>query len=123
MGATVLFVEDNNDTRLVLTRLLKSCGWNVLDFADAEGALSGLPATGVDLALLDMRLPGMWGDELARRLRMMWPNIPVAFVTAEPLDAMDARLQDLGGCRVIHKPIQVDRLLNELADEVARGRG
>ena len=123
MAATVLFVEDNTDTRVVLSRLLRKCGWNVLDFPDAENALEGMPKSGVDLALLDIRLPGMWGDELARRLRVSWPKMPVAFVTAEPRDATEARLHDLTDCRVIHKPVQVDRLLTALSEEVARGRG
>ena len=65
----ILVVEDNADARETLTRLLEYEGHAVRAAADADAALELLRAEALDVALIDIGLPGMDGYELARRIR------------------------------------------------------
>ena len=63
------FVEDNEDTRLVMTYLLKKRGIEVCQFADGESASVGIPKFQPDVAIIDLGLPGKTGYELAEEIR------------------------------------------------------
>jgi CheY-like chemotaxis protein len=65
----VLVVEDNADARETLRRLLEFQGHEVRVAVDGEAALQALRAEPVEVALIDIGLPGMDGYELARRIR------------------------------------------------------
>jgi CheY-like chemotaxis protein len=66
----ILVVEDNADARETLKRLLEYEGHTVRAVGDAAAALELLHAEPVDVALIDIGLPGMDGYELARRVRV-----------------------------------------------------
>ena len=68
-GCEVLIVEDNADARETLKRLLEYEGHRVRAAGDATAALEVLRAGRLDVALIDIGLPGMDGYELARRIR------------------------------------------------------
>ncbi len=63
------FVEDNEDTRLVITYLLKKRGIDVCQFADGESAAIGIPTFRPDVAIIDLGLPGKTGYEVAEEIR------------------------------------------------------
>ncbi len=63
------FVEDNEDTRKVLSYLLNARGFVVTQFADGETASVEIPKLQPDLAVIDIGLPGMNGFDLAREIR------------------------------------------------------
>ena len=74
-------VDDDEDVRLALRRLLRSLGHDVQLFASAE-AYEARPAA-VDCLIVDLRLPGLNGYELRDRLRVRGCLIPIVFITGD----------------------------------------
>ncbi|HEX7080799.1 MAG TPA: CheR family methyltransferase [Gammaproteobacteria bacterium] len=65
----VLLVDDNRDSCTLLKLLLKNAGCEVVVAGDAEAAEAACSASGFDVAVVDLGLPDMPGEELVRRLR------------------------------------------------------
>jgi DNA-binding NarL/FixJ family response regulator len=84
MPATVSIVEDNDQLRATLARLLNRAeGFQCLgQYPDAETALAALPAAPPDVVLVDINLPGMNGVEFVRRLKLAAPQILAVMLTA-----------------------------------------
>ena len=78
---TLVLVEDDDDVRVALGRLLRSMGHRVHLFESAE-AFDTNPVPG-DCLILDVRLPGLSGLELRDRLRHRGSQVPVVFITGE----------------------------------------
>jgi DNA-binding NarL/FixJ family response regulator len=81
---TVSIVEDNDQLRATLVRLLNRAeGFRCAgDYPDAETALAALPAARPEVVLVDINLPGMNGVELVRRLKLAAPEILAVMLTA-----------------------------------------
>ncbi len=95
----VLVVEDDNHVRPVLARLIERGGFEVARAADGHAALEMLPQVQPDLILLDIRMPGMDGYEVLRRIKSdsEYLHIPVVVLTASDLGAAARqRVIDLG---------------------------
>src|SRR6202049_3450698 len=108
-SARVAVVEDEEPVRLAVERALRRAGWSVAGFADyAEPAL--ILAFAPDLAVLDVRLPGGEGFELAGRLRA-GRDVPIMFLTAR--DTVEDRLHgfELGADDYLVKPFALEELL------------
>ena len=81
MEPCVLFIEDDSDIRQVISTALEAEGFVVEQFSDGETALSDFSKLKVDIALIDLRLPGISGLEVIRRMRPM-TTIPLVILTA-----------------------------------------
>jgi two-component system, cell cycle sensor histidine kinase and response regulator CckA len=78
----ILVVEDEPTVQRATCRMLESEGYACLPAGDADQALGLLAAGRIpDLLLIDIRLPGMSGPELALRIHSRHPRIPVLFVS------------------------------------------
>ena len=88
-GCTVLLTDDDNNYLSAVSQLLERAGHSVKKANSGEKALELLSAEAdeVDLALLDIRMPGMDGIETLQQLRQRHPAIPVIMLTGE--DAID----------------------------------
>src|SRR5258706_2530808 len=110
--ATILIVDDDSDVRALLETLLRSQGYLTLSAAGGEEALALVARRAPDLILLDILMPGMDGNEVARRLKAdpATANIPIVIVTVQ-LDR-SARLKGLkaGAEDFLTKPIDRDEL-------------
>ena len=76
---TLAVVDDDDDVRTALTRLLMAMGYRVVGFASAEAFEAR--SVEADCAIIDMRLPGVSGLELCERLRQRPTPMPVVLVT------------------------------------------
>lgn len=83
----VLVVDDEPDERALLATHLRRAGCEVLEAASAEAALADESQLDVQVAFVDLRLPGMGGWELVEELRRRRPGLPVVVVSV--LDAHD----------------------------------
>jgi len=72
-------VEDDDDVRLALSRLLRAMGHQVKLFTSAEDFEAH--GAGVDCAVVDVRLPGLSGLDLRERQRDRIPSIPIVLMT------------------------------------------
>lgn len=103
---TVLVVDDDRTSRRLLAGMLGSEGYTVMEADSGEQALRVALRASVDAFLLDVRMPGMGGIELCRRLRMIrrYRMAPILFVTAIDEEASLREAFTAGGDDFITKP-------------------
>lgn len=105
-GARVLVVDDEEDVRYVLARFLRARGHTVQEAADGPRALEVWRVEPCEVLVTDLRMPGMDGAELVRRLRQHDPGLPVIVVSADICAEATARALALEGyCELLAKPI------------------
>jgi two-component system NtrC family sensor kinase len=105
---TILIVDDDVGNLKLLKTFLGVDGYQVLLAESGEEGLDTLRKNEVDLVILDVRMPGMDGIEVCRRIRGDPSNarLPVIFLTAD--DANEQRMfqgLEVGGDEFLHKPI------------------
>jgi FixJ family two-component response regulator len=110
----IAVVDDDDALRNSLDDLLQSVGFRVQGFASAEAFLQAQPAPETACLLLDVRLPGMNGLELQRRLGVMHWRIPIIFVTAYADDDVRAHALAAGAIAVLSKPCREADLLHAI---------
>lgn len=100
--------------------VLESAGFEAETYASAEAFLDARAIGRVGCVVADVRLPGMDGFELHRRIRVERPTVPVIFVTA--YDDEDARRRALrdGALAFLGKPCDAAELIDCVAAALAR---
>jgi FixJ family two-component response regulator len=113
MAPMVFVVDDDASVRTALDRLLRSVRMDVNVFASAEEFLKSAHLRKPDCLILDVRLPGMSGTELHRRLLAQNYGVPVIFITAHGSDEA-ARLEAASDWTVAYftKPFSGDELID-----------
>lgn len=109
----VLVVDSDAGSRAALVALLTGDGLVTLEASSAEEALERVQTESPRLALLEIRLPGMCGYELLRRLREQFGEaLPIVFLSAERTESFD-RVAGmlLGADDYVNKPFFSDELL------------
>ncbi|MBI5237509.1 MAG: response regulator [Deltaproteobacteria bacterium] len=84
MKKKILVVDDEEGLRLLYKEELEDGGATVELASSGEEALEILGKQKVDLVLLDIKMPGMDGVEVLRRLKEKWSDLPVILCTAYP---------------------------------------
>ncbi len=107
-GPTVLLVDDEPDQLSLLTNYFRRAGCDVVQLIDAEHALCLPVSVQPDLMVLDLRLPGIDGWDLARRLQERYPGCPVAITSV--LDVEDYPRAD----GVLPKPVSISHVASLL---------
>jgi CheY-like chemotaxis protein len=112
---SILVVDDDRLVRAAMVRTLKRIpGATVLDFSDGPAALEGLEGKAYDVAVLDLKMPGMDGVELATHLRAKLPSLRIVFVSADPHGELAQRARALSPAGVLAKPWTPDELVRLL---------
>jgi len=116
----VLCVDDNRDAADSLGILLELAGFEALVCYDGPSALVATEAFRPDACILDLNMPGMDGDEVARNIRILTHGrmIPMVAITAMGDNDARRRTTEAGFDLHLTKPIDPDRLANVLADIV-----
>jgi PAS domain S-box-containing protein len=116
-GETVLLLEDDDDVRFLVVRILEGLGYRVIEAARAEAAGAVLAeAEQVDLLLSDVVLPGKYnGPDFARRARDTHPGLRIVFMSGYPAEAVRRNgFVDLGGAPLLKKPLDRRQLAEAL---------
>jgi two-component system cell cycle response regulator DivK len=105
--STVLIIEDNALNRELLAGVLEPIGCRVVAAGSAEQGLAAARAERPDLVLLDMRLPGMSGDDAIAVIRQdpLLASIRVIAITAQAMQGDEARALAQGFDAYLSKPI------------------
>lgn len=105
-SATILVVDDIEDNRVVLGKLLRPKGYQVFSAATGEEALSFVEATPPDLILLDLIMPGMDGFEVCERLKKSpkTRHIPIIIITGLAEKEAYVRCLEAGADDFLAKP-------------------
>ena len=105
----ILVVDDNQDSRELVIKILKGKGHQLVEAVDGEDALAKVAAELPDLILMDISLPKIDGHEVPRRLKQnnKFASIPVIALTAHAMKG-DMEKALAAGCEgYISKPINV----------------
>lgn len=119
----VLVIEDDTVDLKLVAAVLATGGLTVQQRHSADGAVEAVVADPPDVILLDIRLPGVNGRELAQRLRAdsRTSSIPIVAVTAYPALYSPEELREAGCDLCIVKPIDTRELPHTL-ESMVRGR-
>lgn len=117
----ILIVDDEAVNRDLLERRLGRRGYETVSAADGPAALELVFGDGVDLVLLDIRMPGMDGEEVLRRIRerLSSAELPVIMVTAEAESQSVVSALALGADDYVTKPIDFPVLLARMESKLA----
>ena len=103
--ATILIVDDDAALREGISEALTDLGHMPLEAADGRTALARLDESDVDAVLLDLRMPGLDGLEVLRRIRAQPKAPPVAILTAVPTAENTIEAMRLGAVDHLAKPV------------------
>ncbi|HEV8041206.1 MAG TPA: response regulator [Bryobacteraceae bacterium] len=107
----VVGVDDDFRLRESLKSLVESAGYAAAVYSSAEEFLRSGALAGATCLVTDVRMPGMNGIELQRRIRLDRPELPVIFISAHQDDeAREQALED-GAIRFLYKPFDGAELL------------
>jgi two-component system, cell cycle sensor histidine kinase and response regulator CckA len=113
---TVLIAEDDAHVRAVVSRVLLKEGYYILEAADGEEALHLAEHVGkrLDLVVADMSMPSMGGRELADALRIVYPSLPILFMSGQPDLAPELPGGPNPDTAFIRKPFSPNELASKL---------
>jgi two-component system response regulator ChvI len=118
--STIALVDDDQNILLSLSMALEAESFRVLTYSDGIMAFQGFKASQPDLAILDIKMPGMDGMELLRRLREQ-SDLPVIFLTSQAEETDELQGLRLGADDFIRKPFS-QRVLIERIKMLLRRR-
>ncbi len=112
----ILVADDNRINRLILEQILESAGYAVDLVSDGETALQRITTGHYQAAVLDLHMPGLSGDDLLRRYRLMKPGvrIPIVMLTADVTFGAKSDCADAGADAFLTKPVSAEILLSTL---------
>jgi two-component system, OmpR family, KDP operon response regulator KdpE len=122
LGPTVLLVEDDDATRVALSRDLAAHGYRVEVAADGQAALARWGARRPDAVLLDLGLPDMDGVAVIRRIRRE-ALTPILVVSARGSEATKVEALELGADDYVTKPFGMAELHARLRALLRRAAG
>ncbi len=120
----VLIIEDDHDTRYILTEILRSEGYDVATARDGEEGLRKVQAEPPSLVITDILMPGVDGFHFLREIRKddRFKDLPVIFYTGNYLDKEDQKLaRDLGVSKFLIKPLSPKDII-DVVDELVKGK-
>jgi signal transduction histidine kinase len=119
--AKVLLVDDEPSIRLTMGEFLKRAGYSVVTAADYNAAVVH-KAEDLDVAVIDINLPGKNGIQLLQKIRDAEIYVPVIMITGEPNLSLIPELVRSGAYDFIAKPIVKDVLLNAVGRAAEKKR-
>jgi DNA-binding NtrC family response regulator len=117
---SVLVVDDEKNIRLTLRESLKSLDLNVDSAVNGEEALEMAAQQSYDLVLLDLKMPGMDGMDVLRRMRELSPKTAVALLTAHGNVESAVEAMKLGAVDFLQKPFAPQEIRDLVAQVLSR---
>jgi DNA-binding NtrC family response regulator len=114
LALQVLLIDDEPELRLTLAEALRDAGHRVQQAGDGADALGMVEASPIDVVICDVRLPGIDGLTLLRKVRQTRPSVDFILMTAfaEVSDAVAAL--KVGAYDYLTKPFEIDELVLQL---------
>jgi DNA-binding NtrC family response regulator len=106
----ILIVDDEEGLREGLGKLLEDDGYAVLSAENGEQALEILQQSHIDLVLTDMRMPGMDGIELLKKIRERHGDLGVIILTGYGQIESYIEAMNFGAIEYVSKPFKVNEL-------------
>jgi signal transduction histidine kinase len=125
MKKKVLYVEDDDSSRMLVHRILTIRGYEVFEAEDGLSAIRMAQKVLPDLILMDINIPGLDGFEVTTRLKAIpeLEQVPVVALTASAIMEGDRERTLVAGCDgYLQKPVDVDNLPSQIAEFIAGKR-
>ncbi|WJN47448.1 response regulator [Priestia aryabhattai] len=110
LAEKILIVDDQYGIRILLTEVLQKEGYTTFQAANGFQAIDITKEQAPDLVLLDMKIPGMDGIEILKRLKQHDETIKVIIMTAYGELDMIQEAKDLGALTHFAKPFDIDEI-------------
>ena len=120
--ATVFIVDDDEAVRKSLGSLIRSAGLGVETFASAQQFLANPRADVLSCLVLDVKLPGLSGLELQKRMAEVNIEIPIVFITGHGDIPTSVRAIKAGAVEFLTKPFSDQDLLDAIDQAIQRDR-
>ncbi len=111
----ILIVDDCDDIRANLTDILQEVGYRVDQAHDGSSALNLVEKNRYAIVLLDFKMPGMDGAELAEEIKKLCPDTVAIMITAYANGNGAQKVIDSGLVQLLRKPVNIDHLLPMVA--------
>jgi len=112
----ILVVEDNQDSRELVVKVLKNKGYEMIEASDGEEALEKTASDKPNLILMDISIPKLDGYEVAKQLKDQeeFKHIPIIALTAHAMKGDREKFISVGFEGYISKPINIHDLPNQI---------
>jgi CheY-like chemotaxis protein len=114
---SILVVDDEKNIRLTMSQSLEPLGMPVQTAVNGEEALLKLSEDRFGLVFLDLKMPGIDGLEVLRRIKEKWPKIRVIIITAYATVELAVEAMKLGAVDFVEKPFSPGEI-RDLANQV-----
>ena len=116
LGKKLLIVEDNQDSRELVIKILRNRNYQIIEAVDGEDGLEKAIAEQPDIILLDISLPKMGGYEVAKNLRLReeFKHTTIIALTAHAMKGDEEKALQAGFNGYISKPINVRELPKQI---------
>jgi DNA-binding response OmpR family regulator len=115
-GRCALLVEDEALVAMVAADALDEMGYQVIEAASAKLALqlAEINKDRINVALIDLGLPDLPGEQLVGELRSLYPRLPIIVASGKGAGAIDQSVQSLQDIIILPKPYNFDELQSAL---------
>lgn len=110
----VMLVDDEIEFLQTMKKILERRNMSIMTAADGESALALLREASVDIIVLDLKMPGMGGEEVLRRVKKEYPGIEVIILTGHPTVDSALKVIKLGANEYIKKPPKIEELVSTI---------
>ena len=118
----VVAVDDDFRVRESLASLIESAGYEPAVFSSAEEFLRSGTLTAAACVITDVRMPGLDGIELQRRIRLERPDLPIIFISAHNHVEVRQKALDGGAVDFLYKPFNAGDLLEVIQAALSKAR-
>ncbi len=119
---SILVVDDDPSIRKTITAILEEKGYDVEAVETGKEAIEKSKTNFYNLALLDIRLPDMEGVDLLTKMRETKPKMAKIIITGYPSLQNACKALNKGADAYIIKPVDIDKMLATVADQLDRQR-
>jgi DNA-binding response OmpR family regulator len=119
---SILLIDDEEAFVTTLQERLEMRGFSCRVAFNGESGLEMIALHPPDVIVLDLRMPGMSGVEVLRRIRRQWPGLPVIMLSGHGSDQDFETCLSLGAAQYHKKPLDIGDLLESIS-AVTRGNG
>ncbi|MBI4334382.1 MAG: response regulator [Chloroflexi bacterium] len=118
----ILVVDDEEMVRKLLQTTLRQAGYEVATAEDGNKALNEVSSGGANVIILDIKMPGLSGMEVLRRLTAHWPAYCVIMITAIADIETAVEAMKLGAYDYMTKPFDLSRVNQKVQNAISKWR-
>ena len=114
----VLIVEDDDDMREVVSQVLSANRYDVKAFGDGAAAIEAVHRQSFDIALVNLKMPGISGAAVIKEIKQRQPELPVVIITG----SLAPEQEELAGMvsRILYKPFRIEELRETVEEILSR---